>query len=280
MSKKFQSATILANQVLHSTLASTYESDEPHFRPENRAKVAHRLKMISDSLRVSKTMVDLGCGTGFLAELAPSRIQKIIGVDTTEQMLDVLRRKKLPRVELLVESVDQTFLPADVADLVTGYSVLDHFENPETVFSEAARILRPGGVFYMDLIPNADFWQGLRSINRTTADMDSIVAREIYEVAHHGQKMLSEHGVPFNVLSAAEPHKEATDGFSIQGLSDLLSKAGFKDISIHREWFLGEAEVLHSQSVDAALLVATHLQRLSPLSDHLFKYLWFTATKP
>jgi predicted TPR repeat methyltransferase len=50
-------------------------------------------------------MVDLGCGTGFLAELAPSRIQKIIGVDTTEQMLDVLRRKKLPRVELLVESV-------------------------------------------------------------------------------------------------------------------------------------------------------------------------------
>ena len=61
--------------------------------------------MIPDSLRVSKTMVDLGCGKGFLAELAPSRIQKIIGVDTTEQMLDVLRRKKVPRVELLDESV-------------------------------------------------------------------------------------------------------------------------------------------------------------------------------
>ena len=69
--KKHTGDAVVANQILHSTLAPTYEKDEPHFRPENRAKVRARLAEISDLLSPCLTMVDLGCGTGFLEELAP-----------------------------------------------------------------------------------------------------------------------------------------------------------------------------------------------------------------
>lgn len=270
---------VAANQILHSTLAPTYEKDEPHFRPENRAKVRARLAEISDLLSPCLTMVDLACGTGFLEELAPEQFTRIIGIDSTDAMLELLRRKALPRVHLLNEQVENTSLPDGISDLVTGYSVLDHFGNTNLVFLEAARLLRSGGILYMDLIPNSDFWKSLRSVKNDHQTLDSIVLRELTEVKNHSLKMFEKHGISPDVLSAAEPHKETRDGFLIGELEADLLKAGFTNIDIRREWFLGEATVLHGNGQSEASVIANHLKRLSPLTDHLFKYLWFTAVK-
>jgi SAM-dependent methyltransferase len=272
-------STLAANQILHSSLASKYETDEPHFRPENRIKVMNRLSHIVQSINPCKTMVDLGCGTGFLEELAPASLTRIIGVDATEAMVNILRKKNLPKVEILIESVENTSLPDSIADVVTGYSVLDHFESPRAVFVETARLLRPGGIFYMDLIPNGDFWNELRNVSPNLSEIDPIVLRELSEVAHHSSKMLARYGIAPEVLAAAEPHKEIRDGFSSAELVQDLNASGFGLVEIQREWFLGEASILHGSSESHAQIFSDHLRRLSPLTDHLFKYLWFTATK-
>jgi 2-polyprenyl-3-methyl-5-hydroxy-6-metoxy-1,4-benzoquinol methylase len=272
-------SAIAANQILHSSLASKYETDEPHFRPENRVKVMNRLSYIVQSINPCKTMVDFGCGTGFLEELAPASLTRIIGVDATEDMVNILRKKSLPNVEILIESVENTSLPDSVADVVTGYSVLDHFESTRAVFVEAARLLRPGGILYMDLIPNGDFWNELRNVSHNISEIDTIVSRELSEVAHHSSKMLDRYGIEPEVLAAAEPHKEIRDGFSLAELTQELTASGFGLVKIQREWFLGEASILHGSSESHAQIVSDHLRRLSPLTDHLFKYLWFTATK-
>lgn len=277
--KKHTGDAVVANQILHSTLAPTYETDEPHFRPENRAKVKARLAEISDQLSPCLTMVDLGCGTGFLEELAPEKLTRIIGIDSTDAMLELLRKKALPRVHLLNEQVENTSLPDSISDLVTGYSVLDHFQNTNLVFLEAARLLRSGGILYMDLIPNSDFWKNLRLVKSDHEALNSIVKRELAEVINHSSKMFDQHGISPDVLSAAEPHKETRDGFLIEELEADLLKAGFTNIDIRREWFLGEATVLHGTGQSEASVIASHLKRLSPLTDHLFKYLWFTAVK-
>jgi SAM-dependent methyltransferase len=147
-----------------------------------------------------KVMVDFGCGTGFLEELAPDNLRVIYGVDVTEAMLEILRNKKLPRVEIVRAPVEDVPLPDGIADIITGYSVLDHFEDPRSVFEEAARLLRPGGVFYMDLIPNGEFWRGLRGIHSGQDGLHPIVQREILEVANHGRKMYERYGVSQEVL--------------------------------------------------------------------------------
>jgi len=38
-------------------------------------------------------------------------------------------------------------------DLVLSGGLLEHFEEPRTVVSEMVRLLRPGGVFYADVVP-------------------------------------------------------------------------------------------------------------------------------
>jgi ubiquinone/menaquinone biosynthesis C-methylase UbiE len=224
-------------------------------------------------------MVDLGCGTGFLVELAPSDVKTIYGVDVTDAMLEILRKKNISRLRIIKSPVENIPLDDGIADFVTGYSVLDHFENPDRVFQEAARLLRPDGVFYMDLIPNGEFWRGIRSVDHTRQNLSTLVAREIGEVASHGRKMLEQYGVPHEVLAAAEPHKELSDGFLADKLEMSLRQSGFTDVKIAREWFLGEAPVLHQLGPDAAVTITNHLRLISPLSDHLFKYLWFTAKR-
>jgi len=273
------SSTIKANQILHAKIATHYESDEPHFRRENKEKVRRRLSQIVARLRNCVTMVDLGCGTGFLEELAPESISRIIGVDTTPEMLKLLKDKNLARVETLLASAENTCLPDSFSDLITGYTVLDHFEDPLAVFKEASRVLRSGGIVYFDLIPNASFWNALRSLSVERLQADEIVLREVREVNSHSEKMQSQYGIPAEVLAAAEPHKEIAEGFEIARLTDNLVQAGFSQIEIHREWFLGEARVFHSFGTEYTDVVAQHLSRLSPLTDHLFKYLWLTAVK-
>ena len=48
---------------------------------------------------------------------------------------------------------------------------------------------------------------------------------------------------------------------------------------MRREWFLGQAEVMHGQSVEHAKVVEEYLRGASPLTDHLFKYLQFILVK-
>lgn len=271
--------TLDANQQLHSRLAKQYETDEPHFRPENRSKIRDRMSSVRKIAGDCQVMVDFGCGTGFLEELAPEEVKVIYGVDVTDAMLEILRNKKIPRVEIIRSPVEKIPLRDGIADIVTGYSVLDHFADPQSVFEEAARLLRPEGVFYMDLIPNGEFWQGIRGVDSRQNNLHPIVEREISEIAHHGQKIYERYGVPQEILAAAEPHKELTDGFFAEELTSCLYASGFTDVQIHREWFLGEAAVLHSDGLNTAAAVAAHLRRLSPLSNHLFKYLWFTGKR-
>lgn len=272
-------AAIKANEEFHSRLAPTYESDEPHNRPENKAKVANRLLELLSKIEQPPTVVDLGCGTGFILELLPDWTAKSIGIDTTPAMLNLLRAKRLPRLEILERSVYETGLKSNSVDLVTGYSVLDHFADPQASLVEANRILRSGGYLYMDLIPNGNFWTQLRTLGTDSRPFHPIVGREIDEVVNHAQKMFSRFGVSRELLAAAEPHKETSDGFTEPQLREALLSAGFEHISIHHEWFLGEGHVLHAQSASESATISELLVRLLPLSSHLFKYLWFEARK-
>lgn len=272
-------AAIRANQEFHTRLAPTYESDEPHNRQENKTKVRNRLLGLLSKIEQPQTIVDMGCGTGFILELFPDWIPKLIGVDTTPAMLNLLQEKHLPRLEVVQRSVYDTGLHSNSAELVTGYSVLDHFADPQASLIEAHRILKPGGYLYMDLIPNGHFWAQLRTLGQDSRPFHHVVGREIDEVVNHAQKMFLRFGVSPELLAAAEPHKEKSDGFTEPQLRMALVSAGFEHISIHHEWFLGEGHVLHTQSADETATIAQHLRRLLPLSSHLFKYLWFEAKK-
>ena len=82
---------ISANQTLHTVLASSYNETEPHFRPENVAHVDRQLKKIANATN-ARRLLDLGCGTGFIINIAKKYVKEIDGVDVTEAMLQRVDR--------------------------------------------------------------------------------------------------------------------------------------------------------------------------------------------
>lgn len=89
-------------------------------------------------------VVDLGCGTGDLCELAASRGARAIGVDFAANMLAAMRRRGV-RADVLRADASRLPLPDACATVVTSAFALRNFVSIPDVLREAARILVPGG---------------------------------------------------------------------------------------------------------------------------------------
>jgi ubiquinone/menaquinone biosynthesis C-methylase UbiE len=89
-------------------------------------------------------VVDLGCGTGLSTRAWSGIAERVVGIEPNRAMLTVA--EQAPGVEYREAFAQETELPNGAADIVTASQSL-HWMEPEPTFAEAARILRPGGVF-------------------------------------------------------------------------------------------------------------------------------------
>lgn len=99
-----------------------------------------------------RRILDMATGTGDLALMMARRIPdaRIRGVDLSEAMLDVARRKIAAqgledRVTLHTGDAEQPSVPAGSADVVTVAFGVRNFGDPARGLAELARALRPGG---------------------------------------------------------------------------------------------------------------------------------------
>lgn len=101
-----------------------------------------RLKRVIGSIPKGAIVVDLGCGfTGdLLTRLAPS-IKEGIGFD-----LSVHNQQPASNVFLHKSRVDAHLpLKNNSVQVVTALAIIEHVEHPDTLFTEAYRILKPAG---------------------------------------------------------------------------------------------------------------------------------------
>lgn len=266
-----------ANREVHGRLAGVYDETEPHFRPENQAKVKNRLRAMRDRAG-SARMLDVGCGTGFILRLAADLFDQIDGVDITEEMM-----QRIPKLgdHVKVQLAEAENLPfADnTFDVVTAYSVFDHLVDYRVTLAEIRRVLKPSGIFYADLIPNKEFWQTLVGI--APADepsLDPIVARELAMVRENHKRIEKEHGIASETFRNAEPGKlgGGIDGSAVCADAKAI---GYSGQQVLYDWFLGQGPVMHNQSFETAETIDDYLQRLGPVSRPLYKYLRFVLTK-
>ena len=88
--------------------------------------------------------LDAACGTGRFAELLASRGHRVIGVDSSPDML-AHARLRVPEGEFRAGELDQLPLPDDAVDVIVCALALVHVPRLEPVLAEFARVLRPGG---------------------------------------------------------------------------------------------------------------------------------------
>jgi ubiquinone/menaquinone biosynthesis C-methylase UbiE len=89
-------------------------------------------------------VVDLGCGTGLSTRAWSGIANRVVGIEPNPAMLAVA--EPAPGVEYHEAFAHRTDVADKTADIVTCSQSL-HWMEPEPIFAEAARILRPGGVF-------------------------------------------------------------------------------------------------------------------------------------
>lgn len=97
------------------------------------------------------TIVELGCGTGKNTEWLAEQCSTLIGLDLSEEMLAVAR-KKIPasHVELRQTNLLDTWqLPTASAQLITTNLVLEHLPDLMPVVEQAANVLAPRGRLYI-----------------------------------------------------------------------------------------------------------------------------------
>lgn len=94
-------------------------------------------------------VLDIGTGTGRMAELFADQAERVIALDKNLEMLRLARAKlqHLPalRIELVQgDFADLPFAPASF-DTVLFHQVLHFAQDPAAALAEAARVTRPGG---------------------------------------------------------------------------------------------------------------------------------------
>ncbi len=104
-------------------------------------------------------VVDLGTGSGRMLTLLGKRAKMSVGLDLSQQMLNIARRNVsqagLEKVELRHGDIFATRLPSESADLVIVHQVLHYLTDPASAVAEAARLVAPGGrLLIVDFAPH------------------------------------------------------------------------------------------------------------------------------
>lgn len=107
-------------------------------------------------IKEGDVVLDLGSGSGIDAILAAKKVGekgKVIGVDMTQEMVDRAkenaRKQKITNVEFLLGEIENLPLKDNSVDAIITNCVINLTPDKTKTFSEAYRVLKPGGRIYL-----------------------------------------------------------------------------------------------------------------------------------
>lgn len=133
-------------QDAYTDWSETYDSDRNLTRDLDQRVAGPELKRFR-----CKSILELGCGTGKNTPLLASISEHVLALDFSAGMIEKARAK--------VTAANVTFESADITkrwpsedqsfDLIVCNLVLEHIEDLDFIFAEAARVLVSGGRFFI-----------------------------------------------------------------------------------------------------------------------------------
>jgi len=101
-------------------------------------------------IKKNDVVLDLGSGSGFDCFLAAKKAKRVIGIDVTEEMItksrELAERYGYRNVEFIHGEIEHLPIEDDTIDVIMSNCVINLSPDKEKVFSEAYRVLRPGGI--------------------------------------------------------------------------------------------------------------------------------------
>ncbi|MEO7057831.1 MAG: bifunctional 2-polyprenyl-6-hydroxyphenol methylase/3-demethylubiquinol 3-O-methyltransferase UbiG [Caldimonas sp.] len=140
-----------------SELAHRWWDLESDFRPLHQINPL-RLDWIDGLAKLrGKSVVDVGCGGGILADAMARKGAEVLGIDLAAKALKVAQlhaiEAETPRVEYREIAVEALALEsASSFDVVTCMEMLEHVPDPSSVVAACASLVKPGGWVFFSTI--------------------------------------------------------------------------------------------------------------------------------
>lgn len=158
--------------------------------------------------RAPGVALDAACGTGRFADFLARRGYRVIGVDSSPDMLAHARRR-VPDGEFHVGDLAGLPLADDSVDVIVCALALVHLPRLEPVLAEFARVLRPGGDLIISDIHHEHVTRGSVITAHGPAGEPCIVASYRHKFGDYLRAAL---GSGLQVLRCEEPGARRADG--------------------------------------------------------------------
>jgi ubiquinone/menaquinone biosynthesis C-methylase UbiE len=214
-----------------------------------------------DAAGVSGNMsiLDVGCGPGYVSAAARERGATPIGLDFSSEMIG-LAKKMFPKIEFREgDAQNLPFADASFDRLLANFALL-HLADPERACAEACRVLRPGGKFGFTTWARKEDNPFVRIVD------DAIQA-------HANLDVDLPHGPPYYLFESPEEFRNA------------LQRAGFDGASmkfkLHAiEWHVPSANFIFDAERHAGVRTAGLLARQKPETLRAIQSAIETAVRP
>jgi SAM-dependent methyltransferase len=178
-------------------------------------------------------VVDLGCGSGLLAQELVKADYHVFGVDSSESMI-AIARTRVPEAEFLVESLFNVDIPACHAVTSIGECLNYLFDKKSDrasltqLFYRIYSALKPGGVFIFDIVEPGQVAPGIPSQGFTEGE-DWVVLVEKLE--DREQEILTRRIITFRKVGECyrrdeEVHRQQL--YQATDIAEQLRQVGFE----------------------------------------------------
>jgi len=112
---------------------------------------AFKLEKTQSYFPLKAVVLEFGCGTGMTALYHAAKVEQVLAIDTSPNMIQIARERLqqlgLDNVTFEVASIEDVAHADNAFDVILGMSVLHLLPNPEVVLFKIRKLLKPDGVF-------------------------------------------------------------------------------------------------------------------------------------
>lgn len=144
-----QACSQTINNEFYDELGNDWYTSENHPIALLRAENALRVPWIIEEIGKEKSVLDIGCGGGFLTNALAKAGHQAFGIDVSGKSLEVAKKRDTTGT-VQYQKANAYALPYENEsfDVVCAMDVLEHVEEPSLLIQEASRVLKSEGLFF------------------------------------------------------------------------------------------------------------------------------------
>lgn len=223
----------------YTSFASVYDTFMDNIPYEEWAEYLSEL--LADYEVTDGIVLDLGCGTGTLTELLSARGFDMIGVDNSEEMLEIAMEKRAESgrdILYLLQDMREFELYGTVRAVVSICDSLNYIteeEELEEVFRLVNNYLDPEGVFIFD-------FNTVYKYREILGDQTIAESREecsfIWDNYYYEEEQINEYELSLFLQEEGNLYRKYVEthyqkGYELETIKNLLEKSGMKFVTAY-----------------------------------------------